>query len=103
MDLSTVIGIVAGVLLLGIGMASGGSLSTFWNPPSIAITLGGSFAAMLINFPLSQFVKAWRAVRWALEHLFPERIINSLVGFAEKARREGLLALEDDVSDEDAF
>jgi chemotaxis protein MotA len=105
MDLSTVVGLVAGVLLLGIGMASGGSLAIFWDPPSIAITIGGSLAAMMINFPLSQFVKAWRAVRWAFfDRTFsPERIINSLVGFAEKARREGLLALEDDVSDEDAF
>lgn len=105
MDLSTVIGLVAGVLLLGIGMASGGSLAIFWDPPSIAITVGGSLAAMMINFPLSQFVKAWKAVRWAFfDRTFsPEEIINSLVGYAEKARREGLLALEDEVSEADDF
>ena len=105
MDLSTVIGIIAGVLCLGIGMASGGRLSAFWDPPSIAITLGGSLAAMMINFPLGQFVKAWKAVRWAFfDRTFsPEKIINSLVAYAEKARREGLLALEDEVSNEDEF
>lgn len=105
MDLSTILGIVAGILCLGLGMASGGSLAIFWDPPSIAITLGGSLAAMLINFPLSQFVTAWKAVRWAFfDRTFsPEKIINSLVGYAEKARREGLLALEDEVSNEDAF
>ena len=90
---------------MGLGMASGGSLAIFWDAPSVAITLGGSLAAMLINFPLNQFVKAWKAVRWAFfDRTFsPEKIINSLVAYAEKARREGLLALEDEVSNEDEF
>src|SRR5690554_5227570 len=105
MDLSTIIGMIAGFLLLGIGMASGSTISIFWNLPSITITLGGSLAAMMIHFPLRQFVKAWKGVRWAFfdRTYSPQEIINSLVGYAEKARREGLLALEDDVSDEDEF
>ena len=40
MDLSTIIGIIVGVLLLGIGMASGGSLSTFGTYPR-SPSLGG--------------------------------------------------------------
>jgi len=105
MDLSTIIGLIAGLLLLGIGMATGGTISIFWNLRSIYITLGGSLAAMLIHFPLTQFVKAWRGVRWAFfaRTYSSQEIINSLVGYAEKARREGLLALEDDVSEEDEF
>ncbi len=105
MDLSTIIGLLAGIILLGLGMATGGSLRIFWDLPSIYITLGGSLAAMLVHFPLSQFTKAWKEARWAFftRTYSPQEIINSLVGYAEKARREGLLALEDEVAEADDF
>lgn len=105
MDLSTFIGLVGGLILLAYGMTGEGSLSIFWNVPSIAITIGGSLAAMFVNFPLSQFVKAWKGVKWAFfTRLYsPQEIIGVLVGYAEKARREGLLALEEEVADADQF
>ena len=103
MDLATIIGLVAGTFLILLG-CSGGSLSTlsgFLSLSSIYITVGGSFAAMLINFPLDRFVKAFKSVRWAFftKRYSLEEIINTLVRYAEKARREGLLALEDELSE----
>jgi|SRR5690554_766850 len=105
MDVSTTLGLVSGFILLMIGMATGGSLAIFWSPASIAITLGGSFAAMMVNFPLSHFVKAVKAVKWAFfsQQYSPQEVISRLVGFAEKARREGLLALEDELENADEF
>lgn len=103
MDLATIIGLVGGTILILLG-CSGGSLSTlsgFLSLSSIYITVGGSFAAMLINFPLDRFVKAFKSVRWAFftKRYSLEEIINTLVRYAEKARREGLLALEDELSE----
>ena len=102
MDLATIIGLAGGTILILLG-CSGGSLSTlvgFFDLNSIYITVGGSLAAMLINFPLDQFTKAFKSVRWAFfaRTFSLEEIINTLVRYAEKARREGLLALEDEIA-----
>ncbi|NLM37069.1 MAG: motility protein A [Firmicutes bacterium] len=102
MDLATIIGLVVGTFLILLG-CSGGSLSMlagFLSLNSVYITIGGSFTAMLINFPLERFVKAFKSIRWAFfsQTYSMEDIINTLVRYAEKARREGLLALEDEIA-----
>jgi len=101
MDLATVIGLTGGIILLLIG-CSGGSISAlrgFFDISAIYITFGGSLAAMMINFPLERFSKAFKSLRWVFftKSYSPDVIINTLVRYAEKARREGLLALEDEI------
>jgi chemotaxis protein MotA len=106
MDNATIIGLIAGVALLIFGMSDGGSLMVFVDLPSVYITIGGSAAAMMINFPMPQFINAFRSVRWAFftRPLSIADVINTLVSFAEKARREGLLALEEEAQNsDDAF
>lgn len=102
MDLATVIGLISGVILLMIG-SSGGNLSAllgFFDLNSIFITVGGSLAAMMINFPMPRFAKAFKSLHWVFftKSYSPDEIINTLVRYAEKARREGLLALEDEIA-----
>jgi len=60
------------------------------------IVVGGTLAATLINFPLAQVVGTIKVIRIAFRNhtTEPAKIIGILVAFAEKARREGLLALE---------
>lgn len=99
MDIATIVGLIAGVILIINGMTGGGnSLTTFLDLPSAFITVGGSTAAMLINFPFAQFLSAIQSVRWAFlsKPLSVGDVISQLVSFAEKARREGLLALEEE-------
>lgn len=100
MDISSVGGILAGwtVIVIGIALA-GGSVKTFTDIPSIFITLLGSFCALLLSFPmehLKKMIPVTRLVFTPQKH-DPAGLINILVNFSEKARREGLLALEDDV------
>ena len=54
MDLASVIGIVAGVILVFQAMATGGGFSTFIDIPSALMVLGGTFAATLLAFKLSE-------------------------------------------------
>lgn len=101
MDISPIAGLVAGVILLVIGMTSGqglGGLRAFYDFDSILIVLGGTFAGILINYPLSQLKEVVKTVRVAFSKSKnnPQIVINTLVSFAEKARREGLLALEEE-------
>jgi chemotaxis protein MotA len=70
------------------------------------MVIGGSFSAMLVANPMSRMLGIMNYVRLVINmpNYEEERIISSLVNFSEKARREGLLALEDDLEEvEDEF
>ena len=106
MDLATLIGIVSGVTLLAVAIAVDGSLRGFVNVPSLLVVLGGTIAATLVNHSLSDLYRVFGMVRVA----FTDRgysgreLIDQLVALAEKARREGLLAMEEEAAQlEDNF
>ena len=107
MDLGTIIGVAAGfILILMAIITSGGSLLSYLNLPSFIMVVAGSFAAMLVANPMSRMLGIMRYLNHALRtpDWQEERIINELVGFSERARREGLLALEDNLDQvEDEF
>ena len=56
MDITTIVGLIAGFTLIVMGILSGGTMSAFVDAPSLLITLGGTLAGTLINHPLSQMV-----------------------------------------------
>jgi chemotaxis protein MotA len=107
MDLSTLIGLFSGLGLIIFGVIiTGGTFNSFISIPSVVITIGGSFAALMVANPLSRILGLMRYVNISLRipNYEEERIISQLVTFSEKARREGLLALEDDLEEvEDEF
>jgi chemotaxis protein MotA len=106
-DLATVVGLLAGSAALVIGIIwSRGNLIQFSSISSVFITIVGSFCALMVANPLSRVLGIMRYFRLALRvpNYEEERIISQLVTFSEKARREGLLALEDDLEEvEDEF
>lgn len=103
MDITTIIGLVAGFGLVISAILMGGSPGIFWNVPSVLITIGGMIAATLLNFPLRDVVTVMGSVRNAFLHKerSPEELIEKLVNFATIARREGILALEAHASETD--
>ena len=96
MDLASVIGLVVGIGFIIYGILSGGSILLFINCPSMMIVGGGTFGSTLIIYPLSEVVGVIKVVKKAFFHTeeSPVGIIETLVGFAETARREGILSLE---------
>lgn len=107
MDLGTVIGLIMGVVLVVFGIMVGGANPLIYvDIPSVLITIGGSTAAMMVSNPLSRIVgiMGFFGNVLSVPNYEEERIISRLVNFSEKARREGLLALEDDLEEvEDEF
>ncbi|WP_319561868.1 motility protein A [Marispirochaeta sp.] len=104
MDLGTIIGLILGfVMILMSVFTSGGSLSSYVDIPSIFMVIGGSFAALMVANPLQRVLGMMRYLNHALNvpNWGEEAIISTLVNFSEKARREGLLALEDDLEEVD--
>ena len=82
-------------------------MSTQGDDALARLALGsGTFAAVLINFPLPEVLKMSKAaIKVIRSHAFdPSVPIPLLVSYADKARQEGLLSLEDSVEEvEDDF
>jgi len=102
-DLATIIGLIAGILLLLGAVFVEGNVILFINLPSVLIVMGGTLAATMISYPLNQFFSILKTVQNAfkVKTMDPGQTISLLVSLAEKARREGLLSLEDDVQEMD--
>lgn len=109
MDIATLGGLGIGVFVLIVGIIITGGITGFIgfvNIPSAFITIGGSFAAIMVSNTLARTLGlmkvAIKAIR--VQPMEAGRIISMIVTFSEKARREGLLALEDDLDElEDDF
>ena len=99
MDLMTVVGIILGISLVLGAIAMGGSIMLFWSLASVMITVGGSFAALLINFQLPQITMVVRVTKAAFLSEVQDmgELVRLFVRLGQKARREGLLALEDEL------
>lgn len=97
MDIATLIGLVAGVGLMLWAIMSKGDISAFIDPPSAVLVIGGAMAAAMISFPVRNLLGIAKVVRKTIfaKSADPRRLIQDLVGYAEVARRDGILALED--------
>ncbi|MDR1933506.1 MAG: motility protein A [Spirochaetales bacterium] len=104
MDLGMILGLVLGVGLFLYALLSGGvSLMIYVNIPSVIMVFGGSFSALLMSNPLNRTLSAFKffMLTTKVPVLETEKMIRVLVEFSERARREGLLALEDNLQELD--
>jgi chemotaxis protein MotA len=99
MDIATVVGLVLGIgALFATALLEGTHLSALVNIPAFVLIVGGSFGATIVSFALSDIM---RIPKFLKEALFAPPLglaerARQLVELAQKARREGLLALEED-------
>ncbi len=108
MDLATAVGLLLGsaLLLISILIAPGSSLAAFVDVPSGLVVVGGAIAACAIAFPFGTLA---RTPGVTMKLFFPKipdlkGTVAQLVGFAEVARRDGILALENKLEEvEDPF
>jgi len=100
MDLSTIIGIVLGFggLIAGY-MLEGGSVGSLGGKSAFIIVFGGTAGAVLTSFPLSDLKNfpKWLKIAFTSQSFGTLEAYETLVRFAEKARREGLLSLEQEL------
>lgn len=96
MDIATFFGIIVGFSLVIGAIFIGGSVDTFFNIPGMMIVLGGTMAAITINFPVSEIYKALRAAFYIFSkrNISSNDVVNTMVRIADISRRDGLLALE---------
>lgn len=107
MELSTPVGLILGFgAMIGGFVIEGGSPASLLNVSAAIIVIGGTFAAALVSFPLKNVLTLPKLI---MQSFFappgdPQEIVQAFVDLADKARREGLLAMEEDSKNiEDPF
>lgn len=100
MELGVILGFVVGVgALVVANLAEGGSIASLFQFSAMLIIFGGTIGATMISTGLGGVRGMPATLAGALRKpaTDPEQLLETLVAFAQRARREGLLALEDDV------
>ncbi|MFP3088716.1 motility protein A [Treponema sp. TIM-1] len=104
MDLSTIIGIVGCFGMVALGIITGGTgLLTFVDIPSVLIVVLGSYFGLFTFSSIPNALGIFGTINLTFKvPNFNERgLITKLMSMSEKARREGLLALEEELEDLD--
>jgi chemotaxis protein MotA len=101
MDLGTLLGIVVALAGILIGQAiEGGSVLQILQPTAAMIVFGGTLGAVMISFPMSVLKQAAADLMHVLkeDNVQPNDVIDDVVKFTNKARREGIISLEKDAA-----
>jgi len=97
MDLATIVGLILAVgAVLGGALLEGLHMGALVQPTAAMIVLGGTFGATFVSFPLPIVLKAFKDVGRCFfpPQDDPEGVIKNIINYAAKARRNGLISLE---------
>ncbi|WP_433371162.1 flagellar motor protein [Actinoplanes sp. CA-142083] len=100
MDISTIVGVVVSlVIVFTVQILEGGSPASIILIPSMLLVFGGAFMAGMAGGVLKDATGAGKQLQKAFlaKVTPPTQLVENIVKLAERARREGLLALEDAV------
>jgi len=103
MDLASFAGIISGISLILAAMFMGGEMASFLNIPGIMIVFGGTIAATLLTFQITDVMSAWRAaaIVFREDKKDPNVMVSTMVELCTLSRRQGIVALSKLEFDED--
>ncbi|MDA5193012.1 motility protein A [Govanella unica] len=94
--MTTLLGLIAGFVLLIVAMTMGGSPLSFLDGPAILIVFGGTLAVTVISFSLEELRQAPRTL-WSMlrnSAADPRKAAATMIKLSERARKDGLFGLE---------
>jgi chemotaxis protein MotA len=97
MDITTLIGLVAGTTVVAVMMMLGGSLEIFLSEHAVIIIFGGSISATLIRFPLSSILHGLPLggkYAFTMSRKTARELVDELANLAEVSRKQGPVGLE---------
>ena len=97
MDIATIAGIVSGIAVICTAIIIGGDPGGFIDIPSFMIVFGGTIAATLIKFPLSDLMTALKigiSIAFKNQPNDPQTIYDKALEMGGIVRKSGLLGLE---------
>ncbi len=97
MDIATIIGILVAFGLVASAIGSG--MSSFIDPPSMLIVIGGTVGVLLVGYPLPKCISVIGIVMKTFMYKVDKGsdVIAKLVELAQTVRKDGILALESEV------
>lgn len=99
LDLTSVAGVPVGLGFVLLGQAlEGGTLHSLVQLTAALIVFGGTLGAVLLSHSVDEVRRAWRGLRHVLydEDAPADEIIDTITRLAMKARRDGIMSLEDE-------
>lgn len=106
-DILTPVGLLFGIAVVIYGMLLGDTgLKIFFDLASIAITIGGSFAAVLITYSMDELKKipSLLKISFTSSNVYKIDLIDQFKEISRRIRKDGALSLEDYAAEiEDAF
>jgi chemotaxis protein MotA len=100
MDIGTIAGLViaAAAIVLGL-ILEGGKVGQILQPTAALIVFGGTFGAILVQFPVAVVLAALRSLMsiFFVPKSDPRGVIQEIVTIAFKARREGIVSLDSEL------
>ncbi len=107
MDIATILGLIIGFgAIIGGQVMEGGHVSALIQPTAAIIVMGGTFGAAFVSFPTKSIIQALKDAPRTIfvSQQNPESIIKDIIGYAAKARRNGLISLEQEAQNiKDSF
>lgn len=102
MDLTTLIGILFGGLMVIVTVYLSEGMHgfiPFMNIEAFFIVMGGTFCALMVNYPANQVFSLFRVLKKVLSSttIDTQEIVATFVKFAKKARSEGFLSLQEEL------
>lgn len=96
MDIATLVGIVVAYILVFVALLLGPGVGVYIDIPSVLIVIGGTLGIILMNWPLNKVLNVMSVVMktFLFKADSPADLIFKLVDFSQRARRDGILALE---------
>ena len=100
MDTLSIVGVALALgAILGGQWLEGGALGSLLQVAAFLIVVGGTLGAVMLQSPLATFLQGMRLSRWVftppvIDH---DGAIQSIVRWADAARKEGVLSLENQV------
>lgn len=102
-DLSSLIGVPLALGLILVGQAlEGGHAMSLVQLTAALIVFGGTLGAVMLSFTQQDMVRSMSAVRdvFIAPPVDAEGLIDKVVGYATRARKQGIMTLEDELPNE---
>ena len=96
MDIASLIGLLGAVGMVIGSMISAGGVGPFIDVASLLIVVGGTFFAVMYTSTMGDFLGSFGAMAKVFMPKIPkqEELIEKMVELSDKARKEGMMALE---------
>jgi len=104
MDLTSIIGIFFGIFCILLGqMMEGGNMGQLMQVTAAFIVFGGTAGAVILSFPMEDLLQSLKETKlvFLTGPVNYEAVIEKVMNYAQKARKEGVISLESDAKKED--